>query len=324
MSDDRPGVYVEDGITYYRASELGHCVRRLWAYRSQLERRPFPETIQKAMDTGTDLEPKILNSLYDEHNFTFADGGAQKQVLLQVTPTIFVIGHIDQEGCSYVDSLKREDQPYLPIDVKAFGQKLVTEYRTKGILALQHYAWQQSVYALALGHRRFYMPIYNKDTQQIEPWSLSPVIAPYDLEDITQRIAIVEKAYQDNEMPACTNEYGCPFFYLHDTPPSSIEALPVETIPFVRARIAINKKIKALQSALGLMNDKIIEQLDEGGYTYDGYSIKVLPNPPRFNTDAAKAILKDADIDWENDPLFIIPGSGTQLRIDPPKKPKND
>jgi hypothetical protein len=321
MSDDRPGVYESDGTIYYRASELGHCVRRLWAWRSGLERRPFPEKIQAAMDVGSDLEQTILNDLFDNYNFTFADGGFQKEVILKVTDNIVVIGHIDQEGCQYMpDATFVRDSANRSIDVKAFGQKLVSEYHTKGITALEHYAWQQSVYALALGHRTFYMPIYNKDTKEIEPWSLEPVIAPYDELDIYRRIKIVEQAYEKNEMPDCTNEYGCPFFYLHDTPKEK-DSLPDPAIPFVRARIAITNKIRALQYALGLMNDKIIEQLPEGErYDYEGYTVKVMPNPDRFNTDAAKALLKDADVDWEHDPAFIIPGKGVQLRIDPPKK----
>ena len=322
MSDDRPGVYVDNGITYYRASELGHCVRRLWAWRSGLERRPFPETIQKAMDTGTDLEPDILSDLMEYHNFVFAEDGAQKEVTYKVTDNIVVIGHYDQYG-HQLNSAFNFEARNRPIDVKAFGQKLVTEYHTKGITALQHYAWQQSVYALAGGHREFIMPIYNKDTETIEPWSLEPVIAPYDELDIYRRIMLVEEAYAKNEMPECTNEYGCPFYYLHDKPKDA-DALPDPAVPFVRARIAINNKIKALQQALGIMNSKIIEQLPEGdSYNYDGYTVKVLPNPDRFNTDAAKALLTDAGIDWQHEEEYIIHGDGVQLRIDPPKKGKD-
>ena len=64
--------------------------------RNQMERRPFPASIQKAMDQGTNLESHILNLLYDEHDFTFADGGFQKEVDLQVKDNIVVIGHIDK------------------------------------------------------------------------------------------------------------------------------------------------------------------------------------------------------------------------------------
>ena len=68
-----------------------------------------------------------------------------------------------------------------------------------------------------------------------------------------------EDAAEDGDPPA-PNEYGCPFFYLHDQQKES-DQLPFKATPFVRARIKINDKIKALQKALGIMNKKIIEEL---------------------------------------------------------------
>jgi hypothetical protein len=315
MPDNSPGVYVKDGVTYYRASELGHCIRRLWAWRSGLDPQPYPQKIQRAMDKGTELEPVILNLLYDEHGFNFADGGFQKEVLLPITDTIIIIGHVDQEGAP-------ENKPALPIDVKAFSQSLVNDIRNKGIVSIPHYAWQQSVYALASGHKLFYMPIFNKDTGKLEEWSLKPMQAPYDELDMLKRIRSVEEAFANNDMPDCSNEYGCPFYYLHDTPlPTDI--IPTSAIPLIRVRIAINNKITNYTTQRKKLDERIRDLLDvDQPYVLEGYSIKVIANPSRFNTDAAKSLLTEADIDWQNDDLFIIPGEGYHLRVTAPKKGK--
>lgn len=325
--DNRPAVYLEGNTAIYRASALGHCIRMLWAARDGMEPRPFPAAIQAAMDKGTELEPIILEKLYTDHDFTFAYGGQQFQVELDVGTwngiRCVVRGKMDERGHQASNPLYGD----LPIDVKAFGQRLVDEYRTKGLNALPHYAWQQSVYGHGSGTTHFLMPIYNKDTEEIEEWSLTPIPVPYSFEAIRNRIMTVEEAVADSKMPEeCPADYGCQYYYLHDE--KLVDSLPEGAELMLRARINLDNKISGFSKARDTLNEAIRAKLPKDVLYHldvDGigqYSITVIANPDKFNTAAAKALLTEANVDWQNDPDFIIPGEGVQLRITKPRKGK--
>lgn len=334
--NDRPIVYLspDNNIPTYRASALGSCLRALWAARSGMEAKPPPDHMLKVFAQGTNLESTILDLLYNEHNFTFQDGGAQKTVTLDLhveLPSgtlehVRVTGHVDQYGCIADPALSNADQLHFPIDVKAFAQSTVDNYRTKGLLAFPHYAWQQSVYALGLGHLKFYMPIYNKDTQRIEPWSLDPIAAPYDEQAIAERIALVESAFINSTIPDCTLNYPCPFYYLHDDEKPTNTPLSPNVDALISARIKIDHKIAVLTTAKKTLSDKISSQLPVGSFDsslHPDYSISIIPNPDRFNTAAAKSVLLDAGVDI-TDSEFVIKGVGNQLRVVPPKPAKKE
>lgn len=321
MQDNRPAVYLEEGAVIYRASAIGHCLRMLWAARSNMPARPFPKVIQAAMDKGTEMEAHILNVLYEDFNFTYGYQGQQFQVELPLGTfngyRILVRGAVDEIGHPV------DRPPARPIDVKHFGQSLVDEYRTKGILGIPRYAWQQSAYAHGFNSPEFYMPIYNKDTAKIEPWSVNPIPAPYTIEQIRDRVMTVEEAFQDNEMPAeCPAEYGCQYYYLHDE--KTVGDLPEDARVLLIARINLDKKLAIFSGAREKLNEAIREKLPQDVAFHltmdDGtYSVTVIANPDKFNTKAAKEVLTAAQVDWQNDPEFIVPGVGTQLRVTKPK-----
>lgn len=311
-------MYPEGETVIYRASALGHCIRMLWAARSGLEARPFPKVIQDAMDEGTELEDTILKMLYDEHDFTYGYQGQQYQMELVVGSfngiTFIVRGSCDEVGYN----TKVANTP-LPIDVKAFGQNLVDEYRTKGLLGLPRYAWQQSVYGTAYGSGAFYMPIYNKDTGKIEPWSLNPIQVPYDREQIRDRVMVVEEWFDKGTMPdECPAEFGCQYYYLHDT--KVRDDLPAEVTQMVQARINLSRKIDMLTKAKKTLDGAILSKLPpDSSYEFEGSTVSVVPNSKRFNTTAAQQLLTEAAVDWQNDPDFWTPGEGFYLRVTKPK-----
>ena len=325
--DNRPAVYLEGNTAIYRASATGHCLRMLWAARNGMDARPIPDTIMKAMDEGTALESHILNLLFEQYHFDYGyQGQDQFQVELDLGTfngiRVISRGKVDEIGCPL--ALKQQIGD-LTIDVKAFGQRLVDEYRTKGILSLPRYAWQQSIYAIGYGKTHFYMPIYNKDTQQIEEWSLLPIPAPYTYEQIRDRIMTVEEEVANNHMPDnCPAEYGCQYYYLHDQ--KVVDELPNDAVVLLTARINLSRKIDTLSKAKSTLDEAIRPKLTRDvTYHLNGHSITVIGNPAKFNTTAAKALLTDAGIDWQNDPDFMTPGEGIQLRVNKPKaKAAND
>lgn len=328
--DNRPAVYLEGSTAIYRASAIGHCIRMMWASRTGLEARPIPEKIKKAMDEGTELEEQILAMLYEDHNFTFSPDykGQQFQIELEVGHfngvRVIVRGKTDEIG--YPLDKQMATQGALTIDVKAFKQALVDEYKAKGILGIPRYAWQQSVYAIGFGKTHFYMPIYNKDTGKIEEWSLEPVAAPFTFEQIRERVMTVEEAVGNAEMPStCLNEFGCQYYYLHDDQKKPVDHIPEDAQVMLTARINLSNKIKVLTGAKEKLDDAIKAKLaPDVTYHFDGHTITVIPNPARFNTTNAKKILTDAELDWQNDPYFWTPGVGFQLRVNAPKKGGND
>lgn len=323
MQDNRPAVYLEGSTAIYRSSALGHCLRMLWAARGNLPARPFPAAIQNAMDEGTDLEQRILTELYEKHDFTYGYQGQQFKVELDCGTwngiRCVVRGAVDEIG--HVSTHEMGD---LTVDVKAFGQRLVDEYRTKGIMGLPRYAWQQSAYAQAFGKSHFYMPIWNKQKEEIEPWSLNPIPVPYGSGDIRNRVMTVEEAFEANKMPEeCPAEYGCQYYYLHDE--KVVADLPDDAKLLLIARINLDQKIKTFSDARDKLNDAIKGKLPQDVAFHltmdDGvYSVTVFANPDKFNTNAAKEVLTIAGVDWQNDTEFIVPGVGTQLRVTKPKK----
>lgn len=281
----------------------------LWAARSGLEPKPFPTRIQRAMDEGTELESTILEQLYTDHGFSFDYGGQQFQVELVVGAwngiTLIVRGKMDEKAYGR------------PVDVKAFSQSSVDDYRDNGMP--ERYKWQQSVYCHGNGSDAFYMPIYNKDTGKIEPWTLEPLQPPYSREQIRDRVLEVEEWIDKGTMPdTCTLEYPCQYYYLHEQ--VQRDELPTEVEQMVRARIALTRKIETFTNARKTLDNAIKPRLSaDGSYTFEGYSVSVVPNARRFNTDAAKGLLTAAEVDWQNDPDFWVPGEGTYLRVTKPK-----
>jgi len=325
--DNRPAVYLEGNTAIYRASAIGHCTRMLWAARSGMDARPIPPPIRKAMDEGTELEPIILEKLYTDHDFTFGYQGQQFQIELDLGTfngiRVVVRGKVDEIG----NPASKPQYGPLTIDVKAFGQRLVDEYHAKGILGIEHYAWQQSAYGHGYGKEYFYMPIYNKDTGLIEPWSLEPIRVPIGFEQIRERIMAVEEHIANGTMPDdCPAEFGCQYPYLHDQKP--VDHLPEAARLLLVARINLDDKIKTLSNAKDTLNDAIKEKLTPN-VTYHlatdniTYTVTVIANPDKFNTNAAKALLTAAEVDWQNDPDFIVPGEGTQLRVTKPRGKAN-
>lgn len=321
MGDDSAPVYMTDTEIIYRASSLGNCPRLLWAARSGMDRRQPPEAIQAAYDKGNELEPMILGLLQDI-GWTITDPQGEVRIKVGtnmsngISRDVVVVGHYDALGGP------PQTEHLLPIDVKAFGQAYTNDFLSKGITAFPHYLWQQSVYSVAFDSRGVYVPIYNKDQGQLEPHSLFTIVHPplMSASDIIRRVLDVEDSFQTGDMPDCTKTYPCPYYYLHDEPRKAEDSIPDALHPSIDAYMNLSAKIKTLSSTRDVISEKIKAGLSVGSYSYNGASVSVSPNPARFNTAAAKALLREAKIDWEKDPTFMTPGEGVSLRITLPKQ----
>ena len=166
------------------------------------------------------------------------------------------------------------------------------------------------------------MPIYNKSTEKIEEWTLDPIPPLFTRDQIRDRVLEVEEAFASGTMPEqCPADYACQYPYLHDA--RNVDTISDKLIPLVRTRIKLSEKIKTLDSARKKLDEAISAGVDQGiTYSFDGYTITLITNPSRFNTVAAKQLLREAGIDYETDPMFVIPGEGTQLRMTPKREKK--
>jgi hypothetical protein len=277
------------------------------------------------MDEGTNLEPVILDLLLSKYDFMFVDNSRQHKVELDCGKfggkNLIVRGAVD--AMVHTTHGREPGLIDLPCDVKAFTNDDCELFREHRWSRYPRYAYQQSVYALGSGTTSFFMPIFNKATWQIEPWSICIYTIPHTKKEIRSRVLQVEKAYADLTMPSdCPCDFACPYPYLHDT--LTRDDVPEPAIALVDARINLSNKIRTLEAARQYLDDQITKHLTEGeSYTHDGHTISLLHKSNRFNIKAAQALLTEADIDWQHDPDFVIPGEGTYVRITTPRK-KND
>jgi hypothetical protein len=324
-SSSSPIVQVLPGEILYRASAVGGCPRKLWAARNNNPAKPTTAKMQAIFDRGHELEPIILAALeakgWELRNY-------QGEVLFQVftLPSgteISIIGHYDCEArYPMADEYNGMTlwSEWMPCDVKGFGPDLISEYLSHGLDNLPHYQWQQSIYVI--GHetaKSFLMPIWDKENSVLIQSSLYPRFPDITLADIEAKLSSIELAYMQSQIPDCTNEFPCPYYYLHDDKPKPPDALPPEALIFVIARNNADAKIKLFQSAKDAMTEQLLKLLPEGfSADYEGSRISVTPNSGKFKTDYAKRTLQEAGFDIESDE-FRSPGVGYKLVIVPPK-----
>lgn len=330
-SSDSPIVQIVNGEVLYRASSVGGCPRKLWGARSGYPAKPPSAKMQAIFDRGHELEPIILAALeakgWELRNY-------QGEVLFQVftLPSgtiISIIGHFDCEarypllGQEANPSHDKDWSEWYPCDVKGFGADLVSEYLSHGIDNLPHYQWQQSIYVI--GHdtaKAFLMPVWDKEKGELLSSSLYPRIPDITLEDIANKLAAIEHAYLNSQMPDCTGDYPCPFFgQLCEKPAAAPreDVVPEEAILFIIARNNADAKIKLFQMAKDAMTEQLLKVLPEGfSAEWEGNKVSVQHNSGKFDTNHAKDLLKEAGYNIDSDE-FKIPGVGYKLVIVPPK-----
>jgi hypothetical protein len=322
---DSPIVQFLPNEILYRASAVGSCPRKLWAARSNNPPKPTTAKMQAIFDRGHELEPIILNALmargWELRNY-------QGEVLFQVVTLpsgliISVIGHYDCEARYPLPDIKdgaggnvQSWSEWFPCDVKGFGPDLISEYLSHGIDNLPHYQYQQAIYVL--GHptaKAYLMPIWDKEKNELLSSSLYPRIPDITLEDIERKLLLVERDFVNSNMPDCTNEFPCPYYYLHDEKEKPPDTVPESAHVFIRARQNADAKIKSFTAAKDAMTEQLLKILPEGFKAeWEGNTISVTPNSDKFNTAHAKRLLQEAGFDIDS-PEFKIPGVGVKLVI---------
>lgn len=316
---DSPIVHVDHDAEkiYYRASSLGSCSRRLLAARQGLAPVPPPAALQKAFDEGHELEASILYDLVKTYGWEIKEGSQQAECSISIGWNedgyeLVVVGHVDALGRPYGAYEK-----WMPIDAKAFAQSTFDQFQANGIRSFPHYYYQQNAYAVGFDATQYCLPLWNKDKKQMGAVRVFDVDPDEAYELICGKVWEIENLVKDR-IPVtnvdCPGTWGCPYPYLHDSKP--VDQLSPDLIDRVEAYTALKRKIDALTTARKAIGDALLSDLqgegDASTFVGGGFTVSLVNNPKRLNTQKVKELLTEAGLPLED---YYTPGEGVSMRI---------
>lgn len=245
-----PSIYESGDITYYRASSLGRCMRAMVAQRLGFEPLAYSDKTEGYFAEGHLHEPDIINRLI-KLGYQVETSAGQDEVTVMVGPKLGIRGHID--GICLNDHGERR----WVIECKAMGQSMYDKVMRAGVEPFLktdlRYGYQISAYMMATKLQALYA-IKNRNTGEMTVEQL--VDPPVKPGIVKARVLLAEKLakqYQETgEFPSCdTNDYPCPFVYLHDEkeevegvePDAEVEAL-AEAYARARDRVEEAERVK--------------------------------------------------------------------------------
>lgn len=202
----RPAVVVTGEGVVYAASSLGSCTRALAAARQELEpyRGALPENIARTFALGHEAE-EYGKKWFRDRGWTVGD--EQKEVTLELTGRIKVVGHIDftvdkrSSSLSVIDTKRQSDEEFAKQSIKdswLWGK----------------YEYQFNAYMLATG---LFLTVQRvNDAGDVKLENLEPSLTKHD---ILRRVLDVEAlAGVELKGRECDRQdFPCPYFrVLHD------------------------------------------------------------------------------------------------------------
>lgn len=216
MGDDRPNVYVEDGVVVYRASSVGNCLRSLVASRLGYEPMPHPDWLLEKFAEGNVNEPIIMDMVREAGWYVYVDPPeiGQLEVEMMVGSKVKIRGHLD--GVGFKEGASPGDDHV--IEAKAFGEAFWNKYEKEGISAFPYYSAQLAIYMTAMDMPALFV-VGLKDDDGIVTKIRMDVIdtPPVTIGSVKAIVARAEKWAQQGELPPCSfKQYPCQFLYLHE------------------------------------------------------------------------------------------------------------
>jgi hypothetical protein len=318
-ANDAPIVQVTDAGVFYRASALGGCFRALWAARNGYDRKPPPERLQAAFDQGHEIEELVIQRLIEE-GWNIYD--QQREIVidadLAIDYPVHIVGHIDALGMPPEGKNVKDPEAHLfehLVEIKGLGPDLFRKYKTQGIKAFPRYTHQIAAYCAGIPCADVALVIYEKETGEIHVEFFENKIPKWELSAIC---LAVEEMTRTQTLPTCTNEYGCPYYYMHDPKDVAVPLAPTADT-LVQALLNIEEQRKTLDEARKMMIgqlEEIINWVEGAPMSYDSSLavINVVMNPRSLDTAKIRQLLDDAELDPED---YTRPSSGWHLRINP-------
>lgn len=312
-----PAVQVYTTKIIYRASALGGCPRALWAARNSYTPQPITEKFKSIFARGHEIET-IVTAILESSGWKTINRQYEVHIDLGPICTLFpvwILGHIDFDSTPTPDT-----SDYILTEVKGFGSDFLAKYQSHDILAFPTYCAQISTYLHARNQSRWRLIIYKKNTSSAEDSFDRLIIReyetpPYTLEQLRQLVTAVEKISEIPVQPTdviCTNNYPCPYRYLHNTP---------DTVPLTDWQISAAKSIKTLDKKIeqltrikDTMRGKLQQQLSDGKFKspLNDVSISFSTKPYRITTAKVEEIMRTAGVD---ESTYKTRSEGKQMRI---------
>lgn len=320
-----PIVQATNKAIIYRASALGSCIRSLWAARSGYDPKPVPEQFQQIFATGHKIE-ELTKAILVEHGYSIINNEYELHIdfgpMVELVP-VWILGHID------CDSKLLPEQQYVTTEIKGFGKTYLDKYIKTDLTAFPAYRYQIASYLHARTQTRFRFIIYQKTHPSAEDSFDRLIIRDYEVppcsrQELESRCLEVEMLVGKHTVnPAdvvCSNNYPCPYFYLHTT----TEALPLtpQQLALVRVIKGLDAKLAEIEEAKTRFRGQLSHQLSQTmNYRAAGYNVYWSDKPDRLNQQVAKEILRSAGVEYDE---YMVKGEGRQLNIREPKKPASD
>ena len=320
-TNDHAIVSVTDAGIFYRASALGGCFRALWAARNGFQAKDPPDAMQKIFDRGHEIEDIVLDRM-ESDGWKIYD--RQKEVVVPVPgtdPPCYIVGHIDAHGQppEGLNSADPESHTFEHVvEIKGFGPGYLAQYKRHGLDFSPRYKIQAGAYAVGSPCGDIAFSVYDKETDTYKVDFYTNEVLEWQLHAL---VLSVEEMTRTHQIPTCTNDYPCPYYYLHDPKEAP---MPLDELQntMVDSYLALSEQIKMLESARKMVTDKLKESIayvDGAPSSYDatGAVVVVVENPQALDRPRIQKLLIDAGEDPDE---YLLPSSGYHLRINPKKE----
>ena len=319
--NDHAIVRVTDASISYRASALGGCFRALWAARNGHQPKSPPDAMQQIFDRGHEIEDIVLDRMVQD-GWQIYD--RQKEIVIPVPIDTeipcFIVGHIDALGVppEGLNPLDPEAHLYEHlIEVKGFGPSFMSQFHRHGLNGFMRYKIQTGAYCVGVPTSSMAFVVYEKEADTYSTQFIENEVKEWELHAL---VLAVEEMYRKGILPTCTNEYPCPYYYLHDPKETPMPLDPIQDT-LVTSYLNLSEQIKVLTDARKMISGQLETSINwvEGqptSYDATGAVVVVTANPQQLDRPKLAQLLQDAELEWND---YLLPSSGHHLRINPKK-----
>lgn len=223
MSDDRANVYFDPDINawVYRASALGNCVRALVASAMEYDEAHSQQTaemLQRTADEGNTHEKAMREKLVETGHVL---AGEQQEVTIPIVKgKIYVRGHLDDIVLSGPLVTRPSIWEAKSLSVGAYKEWMAKgkDRKPKRFAVNQKKAYQISTYMHAYPDHDVLYQSKQRDGGIVDTLIIEAGNPPVPFKDVRKKILTADTWRRKGMLPPCdiTNQWGCPFFYLHE------------------------------------------------------------------------------------------------------------
>jgi len=275
--------------------------------------------MQTIFDRGHEIEDIVLDRMVED-GWQIYD--RQREIIIPVPidteVPCYVVGHIDALGVPPVGANPADPEAHLfehLVEVKGFGKSYMDSYRLHGLNA--RYKVQVGSYCVGIPTSTCAFAVYDKENDTYHVDFIENQVKEWELHTI---VLAVEEMYRTGTLPSCTNEYPCPYYYLHD-PKETPMPLDATQDTLVTSYLALSDQIKILTDARSMISNQLkdsINWVDGAPTSYDatGAVVVVTQNPQALDRPKIQQLLVDAELDPDD---YLLPSTGWHLRINAKK-----